>query len=32
MDDDGETTYKTPMILCFNIKLHLYVCLFLNET
>ena len=24
MDDDGETTYETPMFLCFNLKIHLY--------
>ena len=32
MDDDGETTYETPMFLCFNIKIHLYLCLLVNET
>ena len=25
MDDDGETTYETPMFLCFNLKMHLYL-------
>ena len=24
MDDDDETTYKTPMFLCFNTKIDLY--------
>ena len=32
MDDDGETTYETPMLLCFNLKMHLYLCLLVNET
>ena len=32
MDDDGETTYETPMFLCFNIKIHLYLYLLMNET
>ena len=26
MDDDGETTYETPMFLCFNIEIHFYLC------
>ena len=25
MDDDVETTYETPMFLCFNIKIQLFV-------
>ena len=25
MDDDGETTYETPMFLCFNIKIQFYL-------
>ena len=32
MDNGGETTYETLMILCFNLKIHLYLCLFVNET
>ena len=32
MDDDGETAYETPMFLCFNLKIHLYLCLLVNET
>ena len=32
MDEDGETTYETPMSLCFNINIHLYLCLLVNET
>ena len=32
MDDDDETTYETAMFLCFNLKLHLYLCLLVNET
>ena len=28
MDDDGETTYETPMLLCFNLNL----CLLVYET
>ena len=32
MDDDGETTYETPMSLCFNLKIHIYLCLLVNET
>ena len=32
MDDDDETTYETPMLLCFNLKIHIYLCLFVNET
>ena len=27
MDDDGETTYETPMFLCIDLKIHLYLCL-----
>ena len=29
MDDDDETTYETPMFLCFS---YLYFCLLVNET
>ena len=32
MDDDGETTYETAMFLCFNLKIHRYLCLLVNET
>ena len=32
MDDGGETTYETPMFLCFNLKIHIYLCLLVNET
>ena len=32
MDNNGETIYKTPMFLYFNIKMHLYLCLLVNET
>ena len=32
MDDSGETTYETPTLLCFDLKLHLYLCLLVNET
>ena len=32
MDDDGETIYETSMFLYFNIKIHLYLCLLVNET
>ena len=32
MDDDGDTTYETPMFLYFNVKIHLYLCLLVNET
>ena len=31
MDDDGETTYETPMFMCFNIKIHLYLCFWLTR-
>ena len=27
MDDDGETTYDTPMFLCFNLKTH-FICVY----
>ena len=27
MDDDGETTYETPMFLCFNIEMH-FICVY----
>ena len=29
---DNETTYKTVMSLCFNLKIRLYLCLLVNET
>ena len=32
MDDDGETTYETLTFLGFNLKIHLYLCLLVNET
>ena len=32
VDDDGETTYETPIFLCFNLEIHIYLCLLLNET
>ena len=32
LDDDGQTTYETPTFLCFNLKIHLHLCLFVNET
>ena len=32
MDDDVETTHETPMFLCFNLKIHVYLCLLVNET
>ena len=32
MDDDGVTTYEMSMFLCFNIKIHHYLCLLVNET
>ena len=32
MDDDDEKTYKTPMFLYFNLKVHLYLCFLVNET
>ena len=32
MDDDGETTDETPMFLCFNIEIQLYLYLMMNET
>ena len=32
MDDDGETIYETPMLLRFNLKIHRYLCLLVNET
>ena len=32
MDDDGETTYETPTFMCFNLRIHLSLCLLVNET
>ena len=32
LDDDCETTYETPTFLCFNFKIHIYLCLLVNET
>ena len=32
MDDAGETAYETTMFSCFNLKIHLYLCLLVNET
>ena len=32
MDDCDETTYEKPMFLCFNLKIHHYWCLLVNET
>ena len=32
MVDGDETTYELPMFLCFNLKIHLYLCLLVNET
>ena len=31
MDDDGETAYETLMFLRFNLKIHIYLCLLVNE-
>ena len=31
MDDDGETTYETPMFLCFNLK-YTFFFIMVNET
>ena len=28
MEDDDETTYETVMFLCFNLKIHLYICVY----
>ena len=27
MDDDGETTYETPMFLCFDLK-YTFICVY----
>ena len=27
MDDDGETTYETPMFLCLTLK-YMYICVY----
>ena len=32
MDDTCETTYETAMFLCFNLRIHLYLWLLVNET
>ena len=32
MDDEDETTYETPMFLCFDIKMDLYLCLLVNDS
>ena len=31
MDDDDETTYETPMFLCFNIKTRTPLFVFIGE-
>ena len=32
MDDNGEAAYETPTFLCFNLKIHIFLCLLVNET